>query len=600
MAYNNLNDNYAGIIQAFGQVRSDAGETQKYYPPNYQGIIDAILDMSKAWSGATPNEYPPGWNPVYDEDGNVIGGNWAPGYEPAQGNLWFDERQGRLMVYVDDAYYQANGADVLTRVQTEQPEPDVPGALWYNPDTADLYIFDGTVWLLISSQSINTMTLPLANPTDEASVNARVLPDSSGLTSQADFNQWLVTALQELDSNLGGNAEIYVSSASPSNPQEADLWYSTDTLELFVRYNNFWVPSSLPLVSDPNFISLSSAVSALDSELTARIDAANSRLSTLEQEPHKSYTLGIDNAQLGIKLTDEEGLVNNVSMQGAGGILVANVGGVLTYDGSSLQSSITNIESTYTTPAQRTALEQADQLQQQRITDLENTPTVSVNDYNALATTVASLPTTQDLNTKLPLSGGNMVGQIDMQGNRLRGLTAAIQPDDAVRNNEFEQYKSIVASTYAPLSNPVFNGLVVERDDAAVPGIKFSDGAVGGCCAIELNTNRNTGAVAYFGQTMLPGEVAWEFDDGTDNFSWTHDVEGKKLRIDKDEVVINQLSLGTFSKDGNGVDVITNKIDVNERITTYQTALQGVRTALSNSTSFEDFKTAAFNALVGI
>ena len=85
-----------------------------------------------------------------------------------------------------------------------------------------------------------------------------------------------------------------------------------------------------------------------------------------------------------------------------------------------------------------------------------------------------------------------------------------------------------------------------------------------------------------------------------ENFSWIHDTTGKQLRIDKDEVVVKQLSIGTFSKDVNGNDVVTNKIDVKERLTSLETALLGVRTALSNSTSFEEFKTAVLNPLIGI
>ncbi len=599
MAYNNINDNYAGIIQALGQVRADAGEKQKYFPPNYQGIIDAILDMTKAWSGATPGDYPPGWNPIYDDDGNVIGGNWAPGYEPAQGNLWFDERQGRLMVYVDDAYYQTNGADVLTRVQNTQPQPDVPGALWYNPDTDDLYLFDGSIWILVSSQTVNTTTLPLVNPTDGASAGARVLPDSSGLSTQADLNQWVVSALQGLDQNLGGNADVYVSDSAPSDPEEGDLWYRTSTLELLIRYDGFWVPSSVSLVSDPNLTALATTVDTLNTNLTAQIQNQGNRLITLENEPHKSYDLKIDNATFGIELVDELGVSSSVPLAATGGLSVSNSNGVITYDASTLESQLSNVVNTYTNAQQRSALEASDTEQLNRIAALETAPKVSVTEFAGLSSTVSGLPTQAELAGKLSLSGGELTGQLLMNNNRIGGLGAALHPNDAVRNSEFQTYKSQVASTYAPISNPIFSGLVVERDDISVPGIKITGGAAGGRCAIELNTNRQTGTTAVFGQTQFPDEVAWEFNN-TENFSWIHGTTGKQLRIDKDEVVIRNLSFGSFTKDQSGNDVITNKIDVKGRITAYQSALENIRSALNNSTSFEEFKTAALIALAGI
>lgn len=601
MAYNNINDNYAGIVEALAQVRRDAGEVQRYYPPNYQGIIDAILDMTKAWSGATPNEYPPGWNPVYDDDGNVIGGNWAPGYEPAQGNLWFDERQGRLMVYVDDAYYQANGADVLTRVQNTQPEPDVPGALWYNPDTSDLYLWDGSIWVLVTSPSVSTTTLPLVHSTAGVSDNCRALPNSNGLNTQSDLNEWVISSLRSLDDNLGGNADVVVSSRPPEEAEEGDLWFSSTDLELLIRYDEYWVPSSLPLSldTDPNFLALAAEVDTNHTSVSSEIQTVNNRITSIVNDHIRNYDLQIDEEVFGIKLVDDNGVSTNIPLGGTGGISVSRVNGVVTFDGTSLETELQNVVANYTTPQQRSELQAADQEQSQRISTLENVSHVSVDQFQQLSATVAGLPTQSDFNTKLSDAGGQLSGELDMSGFRISGLGSALHANDAVRNADFQSFKQEVASTYTLAANPVFNGLVVERDDISVPGIKITGGAAAGRCAIELNTNRISGTNAVFGQTENAGEVAWQF--GSDeNFSWIHDTTGKQLRIDKDEVVVKQLSIGTFSKDVNGNDVVTNKIDVKERLTSLETALLGVRTALSNSTSFEEFKTAVLNPLIGI
>ena len=49
--YNN-DSSFAGIVDAFNQVRRDSGLAAKFYPASYEGIRDAIMDMSKDWAGA--------------------------------------------------------------------------------------------------------------------------------------------------------------------------------------------------------------------------------------------------------------------------------------------------------------------------------------------------------------------------------------------------------------------------------------------------------------------------------------------------------------------------------------------------------------------
>ena len=66
-------------------------------------------------------------NPEYDEDGNVIGGDYNP--VPDNGTLWFDERQGRLFTWIDDGWYQTNGGDGLPHMGEAPPETEVPGIL---------------------------------------------------------------------------------------------------------------------------------------------------------------------------------------------------------------------------------------------------------------------------------------------------------------------------------------------------------------------------------------------------------------------------------------------------------------------------------------
>ena len=68
---------YAGIVAALNALRAGNGEEAKYYPPNYQGVISAILDLKKLGK-AGDGDLPPNWFPVADNDGNIIGGNFNP------------------------------------------------------------------------------------------------------------------------------------------------------------------------------------------------------------------------------------------------------------------------------------------------------------------------------------------------------------------------------------------------------------------------------------------------------------------------------------------------------------------------------------------
>ena len=163
MPTHNEFENYGGIIDALNTVSVFNGNAAYGYSKNFDGIIQAILDLGRLGDAGT-GEYPPGWEVITDDDGNIIGGDWSQ--PPANGDLWFDTRQGRLMVFVDDNYYQTNGADVLTVVSDTQPDGEVPGALWYNPSTGSLFIYDGTIWLQIAGTgTFATETMYLSNDT---------------------------------------------------------------------------------------------------------------------------------------------------------------------------------------------------------------------------------------------------------------------------------------------------------------------------------------------------------------------------------------------------------------------------------------------------
>ena len=106
MPYNNY-DSFQGIVDAFNILRESNQAPVKDYPASFEGIRDAVLDIKKEWGNIETGDYPGGWDEV--------NGNWV--VEPQDGDLWFDQNQGRLMVWIGGAFYQTNGADQLTVIQ---------------------------------------------------------------------------------------------------------------------------------------------------------------------------------------------------------------------------------------------------------------------------------------------------------------------------------------------------------------------------------------------------------------------------------------------------------------------------------------------------
>ena len=168
--YGSLGANIDGAIAAANSLISRQGFGIKDYPSNMGGLVAAILSLNIAQShiGITP----PQWMPVYDDDGHIIGDTWEP--PPDNGTLWFDTRQGRLMVWVNDGFYQANGGDGLTVVTNQPPENPLTGQSWYNTDIGAYFLWNGIQWIEINGGSGSTSALSdevnlLRNTVDELS-----------------------------------------------------------------------------------------------------------------------------------------------------------------------------------------------------------------------------------------------------------------------------------------------------------------------------------------------------------------------------------------------------------------------------------------------
>jgi len=299
-------ESYGGIIGALNDNIKTQGGENRAYPHNFAGIIAAIEDLTFTQKEVPvdPDVKPPGG----DVDPNT--GDWIWGTEPRDGELWYDTRQGRLFIAIDNEYYQTNGADGLAQVTTDgqQPQTPVVGQFWWDTNTKALYIFDGfwmdpdgnpqgnrepgytPIWRLVTDGSgtaggvMTTGTLALLNADPTSVANASILPELPSMYVQSDFNNWVFDALGALDANGTENsaaAVVVVGTTPPENPKEGDLWYDSVGLELSVWYEDNdtsqWVPTATAYSYDD-------AISAVNTRITVEEFSRSQAIETLKDQ----------------------------------------------------------------------------------------------------------------------------------------------------------------------------------------------------------------------------------------------------------------------------------------------------------------------------
>ena len=80
----------------------------------------------------------------------------------------------------------------------------VEGDFWWDETDDILHIYIDSAWKLAGgSGAINTSELALANPTTSRFTNSpATLPDTDGLSTQSDYNEWLLQSLYEQDKRI--------------------------------------------------------------------------------------------------------------------------------------------------------------------------------------------------------------------------------------------------------------------------------------------------------------------------------------------------------------------------------------------------------------
>ena len=576
-------ESYGGIIGALQDLQSGSGNKVKSYPENFAGIIAAIQDLilSGKTTGSDTGVKPPGGDIIINPDTGVP--DWIITEEPLNGQLWFDTRQGRLMVWETDDWYQTNGADGLPIVTDDGMAPGVeyvvPGQFWYDAQNNNLYIYageshtDGTpVWRLIADLDQDfiqtTATLPLAaiGPRVTSLEDYAYLPDpdisEGNMLVQKDFNEWVFQSLVNLDVGLETLRPVLISdtpppSDDPDKPLIAgQLWYDTETLELSIWYeddnSSQWVPTSVSYAIDEQLLPLEAA---LATETRLREQAIHNLYEMLE---NFDVTDNAEIAHLGNLITALEAKVDRKP--------VVDMTGYVTSDDYSTATSqlISRLVSLETATPDYSSLVSNTELEEQ---------------HAYIGSVIASKATPADV--------AAVAAQIPDVSNFL------VQQDvvDAIAN---------ITTEYLPRTGGVLTGsFQLQKNDYALPSLDFSGASWYSKCAFQFTANAPTPANTKFGTTENPWEYAWEFGADED-FCWIYNDTNKVFSITKEGPACSTLYLGDIGDNTNNGRVIHNKIDVKERLHTYQSAFESIRQAVSSSTDYDSLKSGLLTALANV
>ena len=588
---NETSSSFQGIIDAFNALRQSQGETSRYYPPNYQGIIKAIVELQR-WGTADTSEYPPGWEIEVDGDGNITGGSFNPA--PKNGDLWYDERQGRLFVWIDDGYYQANGADGIPTVSDAPPAQEVVGAFWYNTNNQALYIYDGASWEQVTAPTgFSTANLMLSNPTT-ASFSATgdtITPTTA--TTQEDFNQWAYAALLELETVADGSATLDTGTTLPSSGTNGELFYKTNNQTLYVYEQNSWHPSTpYPDISGDAAIT---ALQAADTGLNTDIEAVEADIASLQTDvgnlqalPSKTYSLGTagiqgggDGFTPGIWLKDNGGILTGVNFNGVGAIAVAEGVNGITIGAAAIETSVANIEADYLVNADKVELETDITALEQTVSGFSATASTLSTDVAAIQTAIAALPSASDVAERLSAAGGNLTGAINMGANRIHNLADPGTATDAANKKYIDDREVALRNDLVSKGSNAFAQVKINNTDMALAGLDFSDNAVYGSKAMKFKTFVPAGVgtqYTTFGTSTRPYEYSWEYGSN-ESFNYIHN--NTRVFAVADKAYAKDLILCALSANAAG-PIYSNPIDVRAKLAELETAKNTMQTEIDN------------------
>ena len=561
-------ESYGGVVAEINETILRQGGTVKPYPSNFAGIIAALYDLGQVITeGDLPNvgPLPPGWDLITDGGGNVIDGDWQT--EPRDGTLWFDTRKGRLFIAIDGNYWQTNGGDGLTQVSATVPtNPPVIGSTWFDTENEVLYVYVGKdddgigLWQVVKGAgevTATTATIPLSIPKSTFSLyQPTIIPDVpiDQMGVQKDYNEYVYESLIALDKAVT-ETTVTISDTPPvDNVVNGTLWYDSSTLELSVWYEDDnsaqWVPTSFSYAFDDALAVIRSSVVA---ETTAREYAVTNLLEQI-QELRDGGIPDVD--ALEAKVAALEDHVNNhpVEVDLTGYVTETDINPTI----DSLANQINAVNA--------------------RIPNLA--PYATTNSVNAVTSFINELPTKEYVETAIALA------QPDISG--------------FVEQSDIDTSISNITTEYLPRTGGTLSGaFVVEKVYIDKPAFDFSNAAWYGNLSHKYRTNSNEENYATFGTNDNPWEYVWDFSSD-EEFCWVFNDSNKVFSITKDGPACSQLYIAEFGETTENGRELRNKIDVKDRLITYQTAFESLRQSVSTANDFDELKASILSALANV
>ena len=373
---------------------------------------------------------------------------------------------------------------------------------------------------------------------------------------QKDYNTWLMEALVNIDKAVTEGGVTVGETPPTENVVHGSLWYDSESLELSIYYvdddSAQWVPISVSYAIDDQLLPLQVAIA----EETRLREQGIHYL----QQQIQNFDIA-DNAEiahLGNLITALETKVDRKPVVDMTGYVTSNE-----YSNSTSQLIERLVSLETATPDYSSLMSKAE----------------AEADHAALETVIASKATPADV--------AAVAAQIPDVSNYL------VQQDvvDAIAN---------ITTEYLPRTGGVLTGsFQLQKNDYSAPSLDFSGASWYSKCAFQFTANSPTPADTKFGTTENPWEYAWEFGADED-FCWIYNDTNKVFSITKEGPACSTLYLGDIGDNTNNGRVIHNKIDVKERLNTYQTALEGVRQAVSSSTDYASLKSGLLTALANV
>ncbi len=558
-------ESYGGVVATINEIIVKQGGIADAYPSNFAGIISALSDLGKLITeGDKPavGPIPPGWEVIIDPNTGDIGGDWIE--KPVNGSLWFDTRQGRLFVAAAGEYWQTNGADGITHVGITAPtNPPVLGSTWFDTANKLLYVYVGNdLWEIVKGAgevSLTTATLPLAIQRATFDLyTPTIIPevDVNNMGVQKDFNQYIYASLVALD-KAQTESTVTISETPPTdNVVNGTLWYDSTTLELSVWYEDDdsaqWVPTSVNYSYDDDLTVIRSSVVA---ETTAREYAVAEVLSQIEALRQGGIP---DVDALETKVAALEDHVNN----------------------HPVEVDLTG----YATDA-----------------DLYDECSKLTNQINAVN---ARIPNVTSFANKSVLADLQAAVSVLPTTSYVTDAIAAAQPNLSAYVTQANINTSIsnITTEYLPRTGGTLTGsFVMNKQDVGLPGFDFSTTDTDSRQAFKFVANDGYGAspVTTFGSNDNYWEFAHNFSSNED-FCWVYGDSNKVFSITKEGPACSQLYLADFQTNTTDGRVLTNKIDVKDRLQTYQSTFESLRQSVANATDFDSLKANILTALANV